>query len=63
MSTVTYNKKDVKRILRKNGWFIDRYNGSHIIYSNDNNEHLMITSRGCNKIIFQRLIKKYKLKV
>ena len=61
MSTPTYNERDMKRILRKNGWALHRSNGSHLIYKNAKGEHLTIGICKCNKMVFQRLIKEYKL--
>lgn len=63
MSTATYNKRDIQRILKNNGWKFDRQNGSHCVYKNDRNEHLTVTVGRCNKMVFQRLIKQYGLNV
>ena len=62
-STPTYNKRDMQKILRKNGWTLDRCKGDHMIYKNENGEHLSIAICKCNKMIMQRLIKQYNLKV
>lgn len=63
MSTPTYNDKDVKRILKINGFIFQRQRGSHRIYKNDKNEHLTVRCNNQNKMIMQRLIKEYNLKV
>ena len=63
MSTVTYNKRDIQRILRRNGWVATRQTGSHIIYTNKNNQHMTVRFCKCNKMVMQRLIKEYNLKV
>ena len=63
MSTITYNKKDIQRILKSNGWTVHRQKGSHIVYKNANGEHLTVTVNTCNKMIMQRLIKQYGLQV
>lgn len=63
MSTPTYNKRDIHRILKNNGWKLHRQSGSHLIYKNDNGEHLTIGCCKYNKMIMQRLIKQYNLKV
>lgn len=62
-STATYNKRDIQRILRNNGWTLHHCKGSHQIYKNENGEHLTIGTCKCNKMIMQRLIKQYNLKV
>ena len=63
MSAATYNKRDIERILKNNGWKIHHQSGGHIVYKNGRNEHLTITANGCNKMIMRRLIKQYGLKV
>lgn len=62
-STATYNKREIQRILRNNGWNFHHCKGSHTIYRNENGEHLTIAICKCNKMIMQRLIKQYNLKV
>lgn len=62
-STATYNKRDIQRILRNNGWNFHHCKGSHMIYRNDRGQHLTIGTCNCNKMIMQRLIKEYNLKV
>jgi predicted RNA binding protein YcfA (HicA-like mRNA interferase family) len=59
----TYDKKDIKRILRNNGYTLHHQKGSHEIYKNENGQHLTIRFRDCNKMVFQRLIKEYGLEV
>lgn len=63
MSTATYNKRDIQRILKNNGWVFHHQKGSHMIYKNDKGEHLTIAICKCNKMIMQRLIKEHNLKV
>lgn len=63
MSTPTYNIRDIQKILRKNGWTLHHCKGSHKIYKNEKGEHLTIAVCKCNKMIMQRLIKQYGLKV
>ena len=62
-STVTYNKRDIQRILKDNGWNFHHQKGGHVIYKNGNGEHLTIAISKCNKMIMQRLIKQYSLRV
>ena len=63
MSTPTYNKRDIQRILKNNGWTLHHQKGSHLIYKNKRGEHLTIACCKYNKMVFQRLIKEYNLKV
>ena len=58
-----FSKRDVERILRTNGWKLDRRRGSHWIYRNNKGQHLSVVPSRCNRLIMQRLIKEYNLKV
>ena len=58
-----FSKRDVERILRKNGWKLHRCKGSHKIYKNEYNQHLTVIPSRCNRMIMQRLIKEYDLRV
>ena len=62
-STATYNKRDIQKILRNNGWTFHHCKGSHMIYKNDKGEHITIAICKCNKMVMQRLIKQHSLKV
>ena len=63
MSTPTYNKRDIERILKNNGFILHHQKGSHMIYRNKRGQHLTIGICNLNKMVFQRLIKEYNLKV
>lgn len=56
-----YSKREVKRILKNNGFELHHCKGSHMIYRNEKNQHITVTARGCNRMIMQRLIKEYRL--
>lgn len=57
----TFNKREIKIILKNNGWNFHHANGGHEIYKNDKGEHITIGLCKCNKMIMQRIIKQYKL--
>ena len=63
MSTPTYDKMDIRRMLRRNGYFPHHQTGSHVIYRNKDGRHLTIRVSNQNKMVLQRLIKEYNLKV
>ena len=63
MSTPTYNLRDIKKILKMNGWTVHHQKGSHIIYKNEKGEHLTIAICNNNKMIMQRLIKEHNLMI
>lgn len=56
-----YNLKEFQRLLRKNGWELERTKGSHYIYKHkDYSDNLAINS-SCNKMLCKRLIETYSL--
>lgn len=59
----TFNKREIEKILKKNGWRLHHFTGSHAIYKNENGEHITIGLCKCNKMIMQRLIKQHQLSV
>lgn len=61
MSTTTYNPREIRNILLKNGYKPVRQTGSHIIYTNNEGKHITMKRHRCNKMIFQRLIKENNL--
>lgn len=63
MSTKTYSNVEIKRILRKNGFALQRKTGSHGIYTNKDGMHMTVRFSNCNKMVWQRMIKEYNLVV
>lgn len=63
MRKKTYNIREVKQIIRDNGYRFDRQTGSHEIYKNDEGDSITIKSTKCNKMIFQRLVKEHNLQI
>lgn len=55
-----YTKRDFIRILKKNGYFYSRNNGSHEIYVNRSGNHISVP-RSMNMCITRRLIKENNL--
>lgn len=60
---MTYSKRDVNKIMKKNGFYIDqnRGKGSHIIYRRGN--RIISIGDHYNKMVIQRLIKENDLVV
>ena len=56
----TWNKREFERLLRRNGYKLDRVNGSHYIYTNVSNS-ISIKPK-INKMVARRLIKENNLK-
>ena len=56
----TWNKREFERLLRRNGYKLDRVNGSHYIYTNGSNS-ISIKPK-INKMVARRLIKENNLK-
>lgn len=55
-----YTQKGFIRIVEKNGFHYDRYNGSHAIYVNDEGRHISIP-KNLECVIARRLIKENNL--
>ena len=50
----TYNRREVERIILKNGWELDHCTGGHSIYKKEGDKK-------CNRMVVQRLIKEFGL--
>ena len=57
-----YTQKAFIKIVEKNGFHYDRYNGSHAIYVNDKGRHISIPLN-LECVIARRLIKENNLEV
>lgn len=58
-SSKTYLKKEIKNILKDNGFIYVGKNGGRSKYKRDN--AIIVINDECNKIIFQKFIKEYSL--
>lgn len=62
MAGKQYTYRAFKKLLKKNGFVIDRKKGSHIIYVNVDGEHISIPyGKEINAMLAQRLIKENNL--
>lgn len=58
----TYNRREVEKIISKNGWELDHCTGGHCIYKKKGVKKTMsIAYKKCNRMVFQRLIKEFNL--
>jgi predicted RNA binding protein YcfA (HicA-like mRNA interferase family) len=58
----TYNRREVERIILKNGWELDHCTGGHTIYKKEGaKKTLSIAYKKCNRMVVQRLIKEFEL--
>ena len=58
----TYNRREVERIILKNGWELDHCTGGHSIYKKEGvKKTLSIAYKKCNRMVVQRLIKEFGL--
>lgn len=55
-----WTRREVKTIMKANGYTIARWNGSHAIYKKENNTIVIGTSNN-NSAIFNRIIKENNL--
>ena len=56
-----YNPREAKKIVRKNGWYLDRVSGSHYIYKQPNSSKILTISKDNNRMVFERLVTEYNL--
>lgn len=57
-----YNSREFRKIVRKNGWVLDRITADHWIYKHpDNPKILTITAKKFNRMIGERLVNEYEL--
>lgn len=59
----SHNRREIQKLLKKNGYKLVRQSGSHSIYENDEGQHLTIKLTHHNSIIFQRLVKENNLTI
>lgn len=57
-----YNRREFEKILKMNGFNYDRQSGGHRIYKRSERESMAIPGH-LNRMIAQRLIKVYDLKL
>lgn len=60
MAGINIKFREVKKILIKNGWVVDRNSGDHIIFIKDN-KHISIPFHP-NGLIIQRLFRENDIK-
>ena len=53
--------RDCERILNYNGFYLDRQNGSHVIFKDDLGRHITIPRGKVNPCIWRRLVKENNL--
>jgi len=60
-----FSTRDFQKVLKKNGYKLDRTKGSHMIYKNDAGEHIAIyqCGRGLAPSVTHKLIRDHNLKV
>ena len=61
MKYKVYSKREWVRLLEDNGYKLDRMNGTHRIYKNDEGDTI-IYPKSFNPMIIRRTIKEHKLK-
>jgi len=55
-----WSKRDIQKILKKNGWTLCRCSGSHKIYMNASRQHMSVPA-SYNNVIMLRLFKQYSI--
>ena len=57
-----WNLKMLIKVVENNGYKLNRYSGSHMIYKNNNGKHISVP-RNLKCVTAQKIVKKYKLNV
>lgn len=60
MKTKQWSSREFKKMLKKNGFFFVRQNGSHAIFKNDMGNEVVVNSK-LNQMVALRLIKENNL--
>lgn len=55
-----YTQKEFEKILKRNGYVLNRQKGDHLIYVNESGRHISV-KYPLNPCISRRLIKEYNL--
>lgn len=61
MAGLNWSYRKIHKVLKANGFEMDRYNGDHVIYKR-NEKHIAIPRPDCNGLILQRLFKENDIK-
>ena len=57
-----YNGREIKRILKENGYHVERTKGDHEIWvSYSSTRHITIPYKNINRMVWQRLVKENNL--
>ena len=57
-----YNCREIKRILKENGYHVERTKGDHEIWmSEKSGRHITIPTKNINRMVWQRLVKENNL--
>lgn len=55
-------RKDLEKILKRNGWYLIRNGGNHDVYTNGSETEVIPRHREINEILAKSIIKKHNLK-
>lgn len=61
MAGLNWKFRKIDKVLKANGFVVDRYSGDHVIYKRDE-KHISIPRPSCNGLILQRLFKENNIK-
>ena len=57
-----YNDREIKRILKDNGYHVERTKGDHEIWmSEKSGRHITVPANNINRMVWQRLVKENNL--
>lgn len=55
-------RKDLEKLLKRNGWYLIRNGANHDVYTNGNEIEAIPRHREINEILAKSIIKKHNLK-
>lgn len=53
------NAREARKIVKRNGWKLDRVNGSHYIYKHDGVDKILTISKNLNRMVWERCVEEY----
>ena len=57
-----YNDREIKRILKENGYHVERIKGDHEIWTSEKSgRHITVPANKINRMVWQRLVKENNL--
>ena len=56
-----YTAREARKIASRNGWVLDRVNGSHYIYKHPLHHKALTISKDLNRMVWERCVNEFHL--